>query len=87
MADKTLDTQGLNCPMPILKVKKAITEVPKGGTLEVLATDRAPSTTSRRSAMPPAIRCWNILKPMASIASSFSTRRPEPLQSLYAPCH
>ncbi len=39
MADKTLDTQGLNCPMPILKVKKAITEVPKGGTLEVLATD------------------------------------------------
>jgi len=39
MADKTLDTKGLNCPLPILKVKKAIGEVPKDGTLEVLATD------------------------------------------------
>lgn len=39
MPDKTLDTKGLNCPLPILKVKKAIAEVPKGGTLEVLATD------------------------------------------------
>jgi tRNA 2-thiouridine synthesizing protein A len=39
MADKTLDAQGLNCPLPILKAKKAIGEVPHGGTLEVLATD------------------------------------------------
>jgi tRNA 2-thiouridine synthesizing protein A len=39
MADKTLDTKGLNCPLPILKAKKAIGEVPVGGTLEVLATD------------------------------------------------
>lgn len=39
MADKTLDTKGLNCPLPILKAKKAIQEVPVGGTLEVLATD------------------------------------------------
>lgn len=39
MADKTLDTKGLNCPLPILKAKKAIAEVPVGGTLEVLATD------------------------------------------------
>lgn len=39
MADKTLDTKGLNCPLPILKVKKAIAEVARGGTLEVLATD------------------------------------------------
>lgn len=39
MADKTLDAKGLNCPLPILKTKKAIGEVPKGGTLEVLATD------------------------------------------------
>ena len=39
MPDKTLDTKGLNCPLPILKVKKAIREVPVGGTLEVLATD------------------------------------------------
>jgi tRNA 2-thiouridine synthesizing protein A len=39
MADKTLDTRGLNCPLPVLKANKAIAEVPKGGTLEILATD------------------------------------------------
>lgn len=39
MADKTLDVKGLNCPMPVLKAKKALLDVPKGGTLEVLATD------------------------------------------------
>ncbi len=39
MPDKTIDTKGLNCPLPILKAKKAIGEVPAGGTLEVLATD------------------------------------------------
>ena len=39
MADKTLDTKGLNCPLPILKAKKAIQEIPAGGILEVLATD------------------------------------------------
>lgn len=39
MADKTLDAKGLNCPLPILKAKKAIQDVPKDGTLEVLSTD------------------------------------------------
>ena len=39
MADKSLDVKGLGCPMPVLKAKKALGEVPKGGTLEVLATD------------------------------------------------
>ena len=39
MADKSIDTKGANCPIPILKAKKAIAEVPVGGTLEVLATD------------------------------------------------
>ena len=39
MADKTLDARGLTCPLPILKAKKAIGELPVGGTLEVLATD------------------------------------------------
>jgi tRNA 2-thiouridine synthesizing protein A len=36
-----LDTRGLSCPIPILKAKKAMAEVPAGGTLEVLATDPA----------------------------------------------
>jgi tRNA 2-thiouridine synthesizing protein A len=39
MPDLTLDAQGLNCPLPILKAKKALLDVPFGGTLEVLATD------------------------------------------------
>ncbi len=39
MADKTVDAKGANCPIPILKAKKAIGEIPVGGTLEVLATD------------------------------------------------
>ena len=39
MADKTLDAKGLNCPLPILKAKKSMAEVPVGGTLEILATD------------------------------------------------
>ncbi|MEX5729584.1 tRNA 2-thiouridine synthesizing protein A [Rhodovulum iodosum] len=39
MADQVLDAQGLNCPMPILRAKKALKELPTGGTLEILATD------------------------------------------------
>jgi len=39
MADVTLDVKGLTCPLPVLKTKKAMRDVPKGGTLEVLATD------------------------------------------------
>jgi tRNA 2-thiouridine synthesizing protein A len=39
MAAQVLDVKGLNCPLPILRVKKAIKDVPVGGTLQVLATD------------------------------------------------
>ena len=39
MPDKTMDLKGLACPLPILKAKKALSELPKGGTLEVFATD------------------------------------------------
>ena len=39
MADHTLDAKGLNCPLPILKARKALKEVADGGTLEILATD------------------------------------------------
>jgi tRNA 2-thiouridine synthesizing protein A len=39
MPDKTMDLKGLACPLPILKAKKALSELPKGATLEVLATD------------------------------------------------
>ncbi|MGI9480607.1 MAG: sulfurtransferase TusA family protein [Hyphomicrobiaceae bacterium] len=39
MADKILDARNLNCPLPILKTKRALDGVEIGGTLEVLATD------------------------------------------------
>ena len=39
MPDKTLDARNLNCPLPILKAKKALKEMPMGATLEVIATD------------------------------------------------
>ncbi|MBU2580167.1 MAG: sulfurtransferase TusA family protein [Alphaproteobacteria bacterium] len=38
-AHKSLDVKGLNSPLPVLKAKKAMMEIPAGGTLEVLATD------------------------------------------------
>jgi tRNA 2-thiouridine synthesizing protein A len=38
--DETLDARGLKCPLPILLAKRALKRVPRGGVLEVLATDR-----------------------------------------------
>ena len=38
-ANKELDTRGLNCPLPILKAKKALADMTSGQTLKVLATD------------------------------------------------
>jgi len=37
--DKEIDTSGLNCPLPILKAKKALTDLLSGQTLKVIATD------------------------------------------------
>ena len=37
--DKELDTRGLNCPLPILKAKKALAEMASGEVLKVLSTD------------------------------------------------
>lgn len=37
--DKEIDTRGLNCPLPILKAKKALTDMTSGQTLKVVATD------------------------------------------------
>jgi tRNA 2-thiouridine synthesizing protein A len=37
--DKELDARGLNCPLPILRTKKALTDMVSGQVLKVLATD------------------------------------------------
>ena len=36
---KELDTRGLNCPLPILKAKKALADMSSGQTLKIIATD------------------------------------------------
>ncbi len=38
-AQKELDTRGMNCPLPILKAKKALAEMSSGDILKVVATD------------------------------------------------
>lgn len=37
--DKEIDTRGLNCPLPILRAKKALTDMQSGQLLKVVATD------------------------------------------------
>ena len=38
-AQKELDTRGLNCPLPILKAKKALADMATGDVLKIIATD------------------------------------------------
>ena len=37
--DKELDASGLNCPLPILRTKKALTDMTSGQVLRIIATD------------------------------------------------
>ena len=37
--DVEVDVQGLSCPLPILRAKKALSEMQSGQVLQVLATD------------------------------------------------
>jgi len=37
--NKELDVRGMNCPVPILRSKKAIGEIASGQVLKVMATD------------------------------------------------
>jgi tRNA 2-thiouridine synthesizing protein A len=37
--DKELDARGLNCPLPILRTKKALTDMASGQVLKIMATD------------------------------------------------
>lgn len=37
--DKELDARGLNCPLPILKTKKSLSDMATGQVLKVISTD------------------------------------------------
>jgi tRNA 2-thiouridine synthesizing protein A len=39
VADREVDASGLNCPLPILRAKKALTDLESGKVLKVIATD------------------------------------------------
>lgn len=39
MSETLLDARGLNCPLPILKTRKALKDAAPGSVLRVLATD------------------------------------------------
>lgn len=44
MSDSVLDAKGLICPLPVLRARKALSRMPVGSVLTVLATD--PSSVS-----------------------------------------
>ena len=46
---KEIDTRGLNCPLPILKAKKALAELDSGQLLKVVATDTGSLRDFQRS--------------------------------------
>ncbi len=37
--DKELDARGLNCPLPILRAKKALADMERGTVLRIVSTD------------------------------------------------
>lgn len=53
--DQELDTRGWNCPIPVLKVKKALDELEAGKTLHVITTDPGSLVNLRGLANQPGI--------------------------------
>jgi tRNA 2-thiouridine synthesizing protein A len=39
--DREIDARGLNCPLPILRTKKALNDMASGQTIRITATDPA----------------------------------------------
>lgn len=66
-ADKELDTRGLNCPLPILKAKKALADMESGQLLKVFATDPG----SMRDFQAFARQTGNELVEQATVADEF----------------
>ena len=42
--DQTLDTKGLSCPMPIIKLSKAMKDLENGQVLQMIGTDPGSKT-------------------------------------------
>lgn len=68
-ADKELDARGLNCPLPILKAKKALADMHSGQTLKVISTDAG----SVRDFQAFAKQTGNVLMEQQTVGSDFIT--------------
>jgi hypothetical protein len=70
--DRELDVKGLNCPLPILRTKKALSEMSTGEVLHVLATDPGSVKDFRLSPGRPAMSCCRASRRtgLSSITSS-----------------
>jgi tRNA 2-thiouridine synthesizing protein A len=66
--DRDLDARGLNCPLPILKAKKALTDMGSGQVLRIVATD--PGSTKDFEAF--AKQTGNALVSQTSTASEYT---------------
>jgi TusA-related sulfurtransferase len=80
--DKEIDTSGLNCPLPILKAKKALNDMVSGQVLKVIATD--PGASRDFEALPNkqamSWSCRKRQKPISSLALSAVDQRLKPLR-------
>ncbi|HAQ32550.1 MAG TPA: SirA family protein [Rhodospirillaceae bacterium] len=70
-----LDASGLRCPMPILKARKVLKEVPPGEILEVLATD--PGSVADFTAFCEATGCEMLESAEKDGVYSFRLKKPE----------
>ena len=68
-ADKELDARGLNCPLPILKAKKALADMLSGQTLKVISTDAG----SVRDFQAFAKQTGNVLMQQETVAGDYIT--------------
>jgi tRNA 2-thiouridine synthesizing protein A len=66
---KELDARGLNCPLPILKAKKALAEMATGEVLRIVATDSGSVRDFQALLNKPATPCCRTPKTAAN--SSF----------------
>ena len=70
---KELDARGLTCPLPILRAKKALSDMHSGEVLKVLATDPGSLRDFQAFSARPATICWTSKPCRATGAKSSCT--------------
>ena len=62
----TMDLTGLKCPVPVLKARRQISQMPAGGILVVIADDPAAPLDFDHFARPVVMTCWKALQKTVS---------------------